>query len=213
MRREFQELWVKHRPYEKQQELLWELGKIKIGVGTLVATNQRISQAIKPIVNSLKHWINSDHPLLNIDETPWLVKGVKEWLWVFANPKFCLFLAADTRSRAEIEDQLGAKYLGVIISDNLNVYNGYDVKSQQKCLVHLRRHAQRLIKTPGLHNQPIGEALTTLIDEAFKHHRIIRETQNDTDYFDWAREFKIKVKQTLSRWREKAGIGSRETIT
>ncbi len=131
--------------------------------------------------------------------------GVKEWLWVFANPKFCLFRAADTRSRAEIEDQLGAKYLGVIISDDLNVYNGYDVKSQQKCLAHLRRHAQRLIKTPGLHNQPIGEALTTLIDEAFKHHRIIRETQNDTDYFDWAREFKIKVKQTLSPWREKAG--------
>ena len=29
-----------HLPYEKQQELLWELGKIKVGVGTLVATNQ-----------------------------------------------------------------------------------------------------------------------------------------------------------------------------
>ena len=27
-----------HIPYEKQQELLWELGRIQIGVGTLVTT-------------------------------------------------------------------------------------------------------------------------------------------------------------------------------
>ncbi|MEH2452667.1 hypothetical protein, partial [Nostoc sp.] len=32
--------------YEKQQELLWELGKIEIGVGTLVNTNQRIDAAV-----------------------------------------------------------------------------------------------------------------------------------------------------------------------
>lgn len=36
-----------------------------------------------------------------MDETPWLVKGVKEWLWIFANTDFALFHAADTRSRAE----------------------------------------------------------------------------------------------------------------
>ena len=31
-----------HLSYEKQQELLWELGQIEIGVGTLVTTNERI---------------------------------------------------------------------------------------------------------------------------------------------------------------------------
>ena len=38
-----------------------------------------------------------------MDETPWPVKGLKEWLWVIANPHFCLFTAADTRPRAELE--------------------------------------------------------------------------------------------------------------
>ena len=28
-----------HMPDEKQQEMLWELGQIEIGLGTLVATN------------------------------------------------------------------------------------------------------------------------------------------------------------------------------
>jgi transposase len=194
-----------HLPYEKQQELLWELGKIKIGVGTLVETNRRMSGAINQSVTHLQNWINSSCPPLNIDETPWSIKGVKEWLWVFANPQFCLFRAGDTRGRIEIEEQLGAEYQGVIISDDFNVYNGYDVRSQQKCLAHLRRHLKKLIKTPGEHNQSIGFDLINIVDEAFKNHRNFRQTQNYQDYFGWGAKFKIKVEQTLTRWQQKAG--------
>ena len=46
------------------------------------------------------------------------VKGLKEWLWVIAHPQFCLFQAADTRSRAELETQLGTEYGGVLSSDD-----------------------------------------------------------------------------------------------
>lgn len=194
-----------HLASEKQQELLWELGRIKIGVGTLVATNQRISQAINQSVNHLQDWINSSHPALNIDETPWSVKGIKEWMWVFANPGFCWFKAGDTRGRVEIENHLGTEYQGVVISDDFSVYNSYRASGQQKCLAHLRRHAKKLIKTPGLNNQSIGLALTSLIDQAFKQHRLFRETFDAIDYLNWAEKFKIKVKQTLSRWQNQAG--------
>ena len=194
-----------HLPYEKQQELLWELAEVKIGVGTLVKTNQRISQAIKKSVTSLKDWVTFSHPPLNIDETPWSVKGVKEWLWVFTNPQFCVFRAGDTRGREEIKAQIGEQYTGVIISDDFNVYNGYNVNSQQKCLAHLRRHAQRLVKTPGLHNKSIGEELTTLVDEAFRQHRNFRENQDYRHYSHWATKFKLKVQLALQRWCNKAG--------
>ena len=194
-----------HLPYEKQQELLWELGRINIGVGTLVATNQRLSASIRPSVLDSREWVNGNHPPLNIDETPWSVKGIKEWLWVFAHPDFCLFRAGDTRSRGEIEDQLGSQYPGVIISDDFNVYNGYPLRAQQKCLAHLRRHCQRLLKTPGQNNQSIGLALTKLVDEAFEQHRRFRETGNIQLYLSWAETFKNEVKLTLARWPEKAG--------
>ena len=201
-----------HLPYEKQQELLWELGKIEVGVGTLVATNQRISRAINQSVNHLQNWINHSSPPLNIDETPWSVKGVKEWLWVFANPDFCLFRAGDTRGRVEIENHLGTEYSGTIISDDFSAYNGYKASSQQKCLAHLRRHAKKLIQTPGLHNQSIGEALIGIFDEAFKRHRIFRETLHYSDYFDWAAKFKVKVQQTLIRWQNQAGYEARKLL-
>ena len=87
-----------HLPYEKQQEMLWELGKIEIGLGTLVTTNQRLEQAINPNVEQLSEWVKREQPSIHVDElrqqrrrlTPWPVKGVKEWLWVFTNRDFCL---------------------------------------------------------------------------------------------------------------------------
>ena len=194
-----------HLPYAKQQELLWELGRIEVGVGTLVASNQRLSEAIKPSIRELSEWINQNHPTLNIDETPWSVKGLKEWLWVFAHPDFCLFRAGDTRSRKEIEDQLGAQYSGIIISDDFSVYNGYPVAAQQKCQAHLRRHCQRLLKTPGINNKSIAIALTKIVDKAFKQHRLWRENNHLSQYLDSAVQLKTQINLTLSKWSEKAG--------
>lgn len=194
-----------HLPYKKQQELLRELGQIEVGLGTLVASNQRISAAIKPSISELEEWINQNHPTLNIDETPWSVRGLKEWLWVFANPNFCLFRAGDTRSRKEIEDQLGAQYSGIMISDDFSVYNGYPVAAQQKCQAHLRRHCQRLIKTPGIDNGSIGLALTEIVDSAFRQHRLWRENNHRQQYLDSTTQLKTQINLALSKWSEKAG--------
>ena len=72
-----------HLPYEKQQELLWELGQIEIGVGTLVKTNERIDNAVDKSVSCLKNWIQQTQPNIHSDvsaachasdKTPWAVK-------------------------------------------------------------------------------------------------------------------------------------------
>jgi hypothetical protein len=111
-----------HLSYEKQQELLGELGKIEIGVGTLVATNERIDGAVNPTIDRLKDWLKQTQPNIHVDETPWLVKRIKEWLWIFGNTDAALFHAADTRYRAELESILGSSYSGVLSSDDDSAY-------------------------------------------------------------------------------------------
>ena len=130
---------------------------------------------------------------------------MKEWLWIFAQTNFALFHAADTRSRAELENILGLNYSGVLSSDDYSVYNGYDVKAQQKCLAHLRRHFKKLIQLPGLNNQKIGEKFVKLIDEAFKNYSLCQQNQNISELFAWAWEFKLKVKFSLDKWMALAG--------
>lgn len=194
-----------HLPYEKQQELLWELGQIEIGVGTLVTTNERIDTAVNQSVNALKDWIQQTQPNIHSDETPWMVKGVKEWLWIFANTNFALFHAGDTRSRAELEGILGLSYSGVLSSDDYCVYNGYDVKAQQKCLAHLRRHFKKLSKLPGLNNLEIAQVFINLIDEGFKNYALFQQNQDVLEFFSWASEFKTKVESSINEWIGKAG--------
>jgi len=46
--------------------------------------------------------------------------------------------------RAELVSQLGDSFAGVISS--MTDYNGYPVTAQQKCLAHLRRHFQKVVK-------------------------------------------------------------------
>lgn len=201
-----------HLPYEKQQEMLWELGQIEIGVGTLVATNERVETAIAKSVSQLQDWVKLSQPNIHIDETPWAVKGIKEWLWVITNPQFCLFHAGDTRSRAELQAILGNQYRGVISSDDFSVYNGYDVAAQQKCLAHLRRHFKKLIQLPGLHNKAIGETFVNLIDQVFQNYRQWQEEDNDVIYNDWATQFKSTLQSTLEQWFELAGGTARKLL-
>jgi transposase len=193
-----------HMPYAKMRELLFELGGIDIGEGTLVATNERVAQAIEPPVKALGTWVQNEQPNVHVDETPWSVKGVKEWLWVIANSNFCLFHAADTRSRAELEHLLGTEYRGVLSSDDFSVYNGYCVAAQQKCLAHLRRHFLRLIQRPGRDNALIGNAFVDLIDDAFDNYREFQTSNQVTQYNNWATQFKSKLSHALKTWIPKA---------
>ncbi|GET44569.1 IS66 family transposase [Microseira wollei] len=193
-----------HLPYEKQAELLWELGGIEVGIGTLAATNSRVAQTLTTAVSELKQWVQQQ-PHVHVDETPWVVKGIKEWLWVAANKLFCVFHAGDTRSRAELESLLGKSFSGVISSDDLSVYNGYPVAGQQKCLAHLRRHVQKLIKFGHSVQVTIGEEVLQLIDEAFQQYRCWQETKDRQSYQEWVTGFQLRLEQTVKQLRPLAG--------
>ncbi len=131
---------------------------------------------ITPLVQELKDWVKTQ-PQVHLDESPWLVKGVKEWMWVVSSEKYSLFHAGDTRSRAELEYLLGQSFSGVLCSDDFSVYNGYQVVAQQKCLAHLRRHFQQVTRLKQPAQKALGEVFLSLIDEAFTQHRIWRETR------------------------------------
>lgn len=195
-----------HMSYKKQQEWLKEMGLVEIGLGTIAATNERVADSIEAKVEELADWIK-DQPQVQVDETPWLVKGVKEWLWSFSGEGYALYRGADTRSRAE-ESVLGESYDGVLCSDDYSVYNGYAVERQQKCLAHLRRHFKALLKLTLKSQQEIGRIFIRLIDEAFDHHATWQKNRDTRPYFNWAIDFKKRVSQAISDWMPKVGYAA-----
>jgi transposase len=193
-----------HLSYEKQQEWLKELGRIEVGVGTLCATTKRAATAVAQQVQELQEWVKYQ-PQIQVDESPWLVKGVKEWMWVFTGQRFCLFRAADTRSRAELEAVLGQVFGGVLCSDDFSVYNGYKVAAQQKCLAHMLRHFKHVIKLKPKSQAELGEVFIELIKEAFENHAQWRETKEAQSYASWAKGFKLRIADAIQTWWPKAG--------
>ena len=193
-----------HLSYEKQQELLKELGGVEIGVGTLVATNARMADAIKNSVEQLREWVKKQ-PAVHVDESPWPVLGLKEWLWVTTGQSFCVFHPGDTRSRAELVTQLGESFEGVLSTDDYSVYNGYSAQAQQKCLAHLLRHFKQVVKLNHGNNPALGEAFIELIEEAFAQHKKWRQTKDDSVYRTWAAGFKLRVELSIQQWIRQAG--------
>lgn len=193
-----------HLSYEKQQEWLWELGEIEVGIGTLCATTERLATAVAEPVAALSKWVKYQ-PLVQVDESPWLVKGVKEWMWVFTGPQFCLFHAGDTRSRAEVEAVLGQHFTGVLGSDDFSVYNGIEVGGQQKCLAHLLRHFKRVAKLKQPSQQALAQVFIELIQQAFVNYRGWQTSGQRGAYDVWAAGFKQQVAQAIKEWMPKAG--------
>ncbi|MEG3864052.1 IS66 family transposase [Microcoleus sp. herbarium12] len=197
-----------HLSYAKQTELLWELGKIEVSVGTIQKTNQRVAAAVKPAIKALWEWA----PLqsnVHVDETPWCVMGVKEWLWTASGEGFCLFHAADTRGRVELETMLGKEFAGVLSSDDFSVYNGVKVAAQQKCLAHLRRHFKKVLGLRGNNNNvEVAQIFLSLIDEAFRAHESWRKTKDRLTYDSWAQDFKIRLNKALDTWLNLVGYAA-----
>jgi transposase len=197
-----------HLSYEKQQELVWSLGEIKIGTGTLQKTNQRVAEAVEQAINDLWEWARH-RANVHVDETPWCVMGVKEWLWTASGEGFCLFHATDTRGRVELETMLGSEFAGVLSSDDFSVYNGCQVQAQQKCLAHLLRHFKKVLALPGRNNNAaVATVFIELINEAFKQHQHWQEKGDLMTYFQWAIDFKARLNQALQTWLGSVGYAA-----
>jgi transposase len=201
-----------HLSYEKQQEWLKEIGGIEVGTGTLQATTVRLAQAVEPSISELKDWVK-EQPQVNVDETPWAVKGVKEWLWNISGKEFCLFHAGDTRSRKELEYLLGKSFPGVLISDDFSVYNGYPVSAQQKCLAHLLRHFKQVERLKIPQQGELAKVFINLLTEAFVEHRSYREKGDRVLYDSWVVDFRERLKQALETWRPQAGYAAGLLLT
>ena len=135
--------------------------------------------------------------------------GVKEWLWTASGEGFCLFHAADTRGRAELETMLGTEFAGVLSSDDFSVYNGCHVTAQQKCLAHLLRHFKKVLALPGQNNNAaVAAVFIGLINEAFQQHRLWREQGDLVTYFQWAIDFKARLNQALHTWLSTVGYAA-----
>ena len=124
-----------------QGYLKWRFG-LGLSVGQIVALTRGVAQRGREEYARLPEEIRAS-PVVYGDETGWREDGLGGYLWSFSTPKVRYFLHRSSRSRHVVEEALGDKFEGVLVSDFYGAYNVYQ-GPHQRCWTHLLRDIHQL---------------------------------------------------------------------
>ena len=146
---------------------------LEIGLGSIPAQEQRLSQALKqPVVTALEHVQQQSSK--NMDETSWHELAKLCWLWVCVTPSVTVFRIFKTRGASGAKDLLGENFVGILGSDRYSAYNWIDPDKRQACWAHLKRDFQAWVERGG-ESKTIGRLLLEQVKLCFGLWHRVRE--------------------------------------
>jgi transposase len=159
--------------------LLWEVFGVKVSHGALSHNEARVSTLLEGNYLMIDGWLNAAARLF-VDETSWWQAYGLVWLWVKSDGKARCYQVKPRRNTQTAMEFL-ATFEGLLTTDELASYNGYDERKRQLCLGHLQRRIRQL----GL--DPAMKAWAHGVDDAF-----------DTMFATWQR-----IRDGTLRWEQR----------
>jgi transposase len=151
--------------------MLETLFQVAIGLGSIPAQEQRLSQALTKPFHQVKEFLRQQ-AMVNVDETSWSEENDSFWLWVGCTPEVAVFLLKQTRGSAGVKHLIGQDYAGIVGSDRWTAYNWLPNRQRQLCWSHLRRDFQAMIDRDG-DSAIIGQLLLAQTELLFSlWHRV-----------------------------------------
>ncbi len=125
-------------------------------------------------------------PFIHADETGWNVDGDKHWLSKFSNKKICISHIDKGRGQKVVENILGKKYNGTLISDFLSAYDKIETKAKQKCCTHLLHELKKVMKYWRDDEEVMTycRRLKKILTDAMDLHREYKGRDRDRAYRD-----------------------------
>lgn len=163
------------------QELLEDVCRVEMGLGSVPAQEARVSLALQAPVEEAHAYVQAQ-PVTNVDETGWQEITQQGWLWVCVTASVTVFKLFRTRGAGGVDALLGADYNGIIGSDRYSAYNHLEAGQRQVCWAHLLRDFQALVDRGG-HSQIVGRMLLAQAGRMFSLWDRVRDgTLSRTDF-------------------------------
>lgn len=166
------------------QEMMATLFQVEMGLGSVPAQEQRLSNALAGPVQEAEDFVRQQ-PAVNVDETSWQEKNQTCWLWVSSTPLVTVFQLHDTRGNGGVKQLIGADYAGIVVSDRWSAYNWLGNQQRQLCWSHLRRDFQALVDRGG-DSALIGQPLLVQVEKMFTLWHQVRADALDRPAFQVA---------------------------
>src|SRR6516225_6832515 len=161
---------VSKRGLEEVVETLFE---VPVALGTVSNLEEEVSQALAPAHAEAVRAVQQA-PAKHADETGWKKRGKRCWLWVAATAQAAAFVLHAGRGLPGLAALLGAKILGVVVSDRWGAYRHLPAHRRQLCWAHLKRDFQALVDLGGK-ARAYGEELLDFAQDVFHWWHRVRD--------------------------------------
>jgi len=180
---------VSHRDIAEMLETVFQ---VEIGLGSIPAQEQRVSQALEKPVEAAQKYVQTQSAV-NVDETGWHELADNVWMWVCTTPSVSVFRIFQERSARGAEKLLGNHFSGIVGSDRYSAYNWLDPRYRQVCWAHLKRDFQSWVERGG-ESGVIGRMLLARLKQFFGFwHRIRDKTLSRLDFQTLMRPIREEV--------------------
>ena len=161
------------------QEVMEDLFGVPMSLGSIVAHQQAVSEAVAPAVEEAKAFAQQQSRG-NADETGWK-EGPKEdgeggrkkaWLWVLVTRWVTVFVIHAKRGLEGAQALLG-EFAGYLGSDRWAAYNDWELRRRQICWAHLIRDFVGFSERNG--SAEIGKLLLLRTEKMFELWKRVRD--------------------------------------
>lgn len=125
------------------QKIFQNLFGLTIDPSSIPGFRNQLRKRFKPLYEALLERMKKS-PFLHVDETGWRLEGKNHWLWSFSGKGISVSRIQKGRGQKDLENVLGEKYKGILISDFLGAYNRIKARAKQRCLGHLLKDLKRV---------------------------------------------------------------------
>ena len=159
------------------QEVMKDCFGIEMSVGSVVAAQQSVSEALGQPVAEARTYVQ-EQIIIHADETSWKEGSdqpdgtgrAKAWLWVAATQFVSVFLIHAHRGADAARELLG-DFAGYLVTDRWNGYHEWPIRKRQLCWAHLIRDFRAFSEWKG--GEKLGKALLQQSRKLFElWHRV-----------------------------------------
>ena len=139
------------------QEVMETVFHTDVGLGTVPALEQRVSEALAEPVQETRGCLRQQ-PVNNVDETSWREGIQRTWLWINTAPPITGFWLLPGRGGQQAGQVLGETFEGIVGSDRYSAYNWIEPHRRAVYWAHLERDFQAFVDREG-ESEKVGQAL------------------------------------------------------
>ena len=147
------------------QEVMETVFHTDMGLGTVPALEQRVSEALAEPVEEARAYLRQQ-PVNNVDETSWREGTQRTWLWINTAPPVTGFWLLPGRGGQQARQVLGETFEGIVGSDRYSAYNWIEPHRRAVCWAHLERDFQAFVDR-GDESEKVGRALLDQSEQMF----------------------------------------------